>query len=946
MSALSEPRRAMRRAAWLLVAVLLGGITATRSAQALTACTAADIVAQDPGCPASGTCTITKAFTVGNGCTLDFGTRNVSVASAGQLSVGPNSMTLLAGSLTLTPGGFIDARGNQAAPGDIGGVVTIQTTGDVTLQKLNTNNGRIDVSGNTSAGDVTIISGGAITIAGKITAVQLTTYAGGGTISLTAGTDITTLAGSVVTATGGTLSAGGGEIDMNADGTIDLGAAIDVTGSDGGDISISAGAALNIRGASAVGAGDAGSGGSVDLLAGTQLQSLGQIVAKGTTSGTGSGGGCGGYVALEADFGDLTIAAGVNAEGADPDGGGGDIEVTSDGRATVQSGVTVSAHGNGDSGCGGSISIDANLAVSLAGVLDVSAGAGAGDIESSSRSNLTVTGNIDAHGRNYGSAGGTATLQAGYQGTGALSIQGPINVSAGGCGTDLGCGEGGSTCLEGCNVTITSTGSLIGDAPIGGDHTLTAHEQLTINGSIDATQNGGGTDGTVTLFYPSRKPPTIGSGLVTPDPSLQPSNTCTAPGQSLCLDPCPTCGNGIVEYPETCDNNVGTPQSCDGCDIFCRIENCDDGLACTTDSCSPALGCRNAPNGTSCTIGPTATPTIAGSPTITGTPTLTFTPSATPTNTPTPTETPTATNTPTPTVTPTTTQTPTITATSSILHDSVVLPIRPVAVAIPAGQGSVVKRLRIKVANADLNETPGHRVQLIVSDGNCPTGTVASLPDFDPRTAGAQNSIVVRGKRTKAATVFLSVSRDAFTSFNRKAPQRCTLSAHVATLVAGSSDPNPTNDTIPIELSVIDRNDPDQTAAHESVIDSVNPVTIKIGRMKSSVSKAISFKVHNADIGDGPSGHAINVQASDGDCPAGTVGAPNFSGTSSTALVPGFGSQRGRLTLTINASAFTSRNLKSPARCTAVLTATGPSGDSDATNNLTKLTIDVIDRND
>src|SRR5262249_6874764 len=113
-----------------------------------------------------------------------------------------------------------------------------------------------------------------------------------------------------------------------------------------------------------------------------------------------------------------------------------------------------------------------------------------------------------------------------------------------------------------------------------------------------------GFDGTNAFIFPSRKPPIV-MGAVTPAASLQPQTTCIAANTPLnCLEACPTCGNGIVEFPETCDQ-LGTPVSCDGCSAFCRLENCNDQNVCTTDSCDPTLGCRHVPvtNGISCSDG-------------------------------------------------------------------------------------------------------------------------------------------------------------------------------------------------------------------------------------------------------------------------------------------------------------------------------------------------------
>src|SRR4029450_8960312 len=90
-----------------------------------------------------------------------------------------------------------------------------------------------------------------------------------------------------------------------------------------------------------------------------------------------------------------------------------------------------------------------------------------------------------------------------------------------------------------------------------------------------------------------------GAGTIPPTPAHTVLAACTAPGQPSCLVPCPTCGNGTGEFPETCDG--GNAVSCDGCSQFCQIESCDDGNPCTTDQCDAQLGCgphTQGPNGT------------------------------------------------------------------------------------------------------------------------------------------------------------------------------------------------------------------------------------------------------------------------------------------------------------------------------------------------------------
>lgn len=292
------------------------------------------------------------------------------------------------------------------------------------------------------------------------------------------------------------------------------------------------------------------------------------------------------------------------------------------------------------------------------------------------------------------------------------------------------------------------------------------------------------------------------------------------------------------------------------------------------------------------------------------------------------------------------TATPTLTP---VAHDSVVAPHKPLTVIIPAGGTSATKRLKVKVTNADTvpaAEHPGHTVQLTASDGDCPAGTVEGMPLF----AGTGNTVQIAGGRSKKAEITLHIAADAFTSFNRKAFARCRLSFTATTITpAGSFDPTPANNTATVELNVIDGNDPEQTALHESLLWSIAPRRVIICKGRAAASKVVKPIAGNADMVD-VAGHAVRVTASDGDCPAGTVGVVDFEsrtpGAQDIAVVAGGGKRSGQLALVIDAARFTTTSRRSPARCTAVLTAAGPSGDTDATNNSTRLVIDVVDEND
>jgi hypothetical protein len=370
------------------------------------------------------------------------------------------------------------------------------------------------------------------------------------------------------------------------------------------------------------------------------------------------------------------------------------------------------------------------------------------------------------------------------------------------------------------------------------------------------------------------------------------------------------------------------------------------------------------------TITPTRTPTLTNTPadtptevptaTPTATSTLTETPTVTPTPTPTatltPTRTPTGTPTPTVTLTPTITRTPTVTATPSVTathgpatHDLVVQPLRPTTYTIPAGIASVVRTLRVTVVNADIGTVPQPEAQVVhlnVSSDDCPSD-MAATPDFGLSAVNQPNVTILRPGQQATAQAVLALSSAAFSTFNRKAPTRCTLT--FTATVDDSNDPSPNNAAASVEINIIDRNDAQGTARHESLIKSINPVTITLDPSSGTQETQVLATVVNADILPSPetSADAITVTASDGNCPSGTVGLVDFTssvaGAQDTAHVAGGLAQRGTVSVIINPHAFHSLNALSPARCTAVLQASGPGGDTDASNNTTQLHIDVID---
>src|SRR5262245_54486075 len=189
------------RAAVVLGAALFLTIGSARPAQALTACTAADITAQDAGCPASGACSITQSFTVGDSCVLDFTGRAVTVSASGVLNVGPDRATLNAGSLTVAPGGQIIGLEHCAPPVPQPCAHhpswTINSGGPVDVQKSGSTVGQISIGTDWIDATITITAAGSVTISGAVQSSDTTSNANGGHVSITSsGGDVITNPGS------------------------------------------------------------------------------------------------------------------------------------------------------------------------------------------------------------------------------------------------------------------------------------------------------------------------------------------------------------------------------------------------------------------------------------------------------------------------------------------------------------------------------------------------------------------------------------------------------------------------------------------------------------------------------------------------------------------------------------------------------------------------------
>jgi hypothetical protein len=294
-------------------------------------------------------------------------------------------------------------------------------------------------------------------------------------------------------------------------------------------------------------------------------------------------------------------------------------------------------------------------------------------------------------------------------------------------------------------------------------------------------------------------------------------------------------------------------------------------------------------------------------------------------------------------------------------HDSVVLPVRPLKAKVPADAPmAVAKKVRVKVVNADVNEGGNDTIKLTASS-DCPAGVTIGAPDF----GGAGDTAVVDAGRKATATVIVTVTDAAFTTFNSKAPKRCTLTFTSTTVasnppggggsvpVVSNLDPTSGNNSVTAELNVTDKNDAETASPpHESFAVSLKPLKVTIRGGNAGSTKKARPAVGNADIlPTADVGDSITVSVDVSACP----GPPTYTldmdrdlvGDQSSRLVDGGRTAKGTLLLTFAAAAIDTPNKKSPQRCTAVVTATGPNDpDPDTTNNATNLVIDIYDKND
>jgi len=226
---------------------------------------------------------------------------------------------------------------------------------------------------------------------------------------------------------------------------------------------------------------------------------------------------------------------------------------------------------------------------------------------------------------------------------------------------------------------------------------------------------------------------------------------------------------------------------------------------------------------------------------------------------------------------------------------------------------------------------------------------VAQPPDFEPRVPGIQDTVQLAAGRAGEARVELAFAAGAFPSGDWLAPVRCAVRITANTVLPGNVDPAPWNNIVDLEISVADRNENSPKAVHESSVDPIVPMRVKIHRGDASSVRTVRVRVRNADVAD-PAGHRVIVSSDAGDCTGASLADPDFDpatpGIQNWVVVPARGAAVGRAELVAISRMVTSGSRESPSRCTAWFAAVGPGGDSLPTNDRARVVVDVVDFND
>jgi hypothetical protein len=340
-----------------------------------------------------------------------------------------------------------------------GGLVTIQSTASSVLIDEHVDlNGLIDGTG----GTLIVQAGTTATIAARVRAIG--GVADGGAVEVAAADDVLVSDEIDVSSFGG--GGFGGEVILLAGGM------------SGGTVSLQAPGRLLANGSSAIDSG--GDGGSIEVEAAGTVSFVGAVV--------------------------------VEANGAVPDGSGGEIVLVSadgdpgavgplDGDLILDG--SLEATGS-QLGVGGTLLIDAGDDLDLDATVDVRGGALGGEVQASIGGSGVVDETLRAEASAVAGTGGFVEIIAGNGRDAGLVIANPISTGSNANGS------GGSILLAGCDLTVQPLIAIDGRGTVGGTIELRARRpmQLQVGSQYLATVGG-----SITTTHPIGQDPVIGGAV-------------------------------------------------------------------------------------------------------------------------------------------------------------------------------------------------------------------------------------------------------------------------------------------------------------------------------------------------------------------------------------------------------------------------------------------------
>ncbi|WP_260438582.1 filamentous hemagglutinin N-terminal domain-containing protein [Burkholderia contaminans] len=419
----------------------------------------------------------------------------LSVTSGGNTSVqgtatSIGNMTLAANSGSLTTSGDVVSLGTLDATGQqgvsLGG--TVYSGGNA---NIGSTAGNVSVAGAVSTpGTININAGQDATVAGTLHSGQTATIAATRDVSLNGGVEVDNAGNANVTA--GRDITGSGAVNVANDTTLNAGNNISVTGAvqTGNNLAATAGQNLAVGGATAVGnssltatngsatlTGNALSGGTTTITAGTDVNAQGSVKSLGD-------------LAVAARSGNLT-AGGPVATGGNATLNAGQA-MSLNGQTTVSKDASLTAANITTRG----VAVGGNLTANASSNVDTSAGQLNAQFDANAPA-LSVGGNATLSGANVTTAnavvGGTTAITGSQSITtgGTAAFKGGATL-AGGTVTNVGTQLSGSNLnVSGSNVSNTGTLSSLGTSTVNAAN-------LTNSGSIYGATTGLTVSGTTT----------------------------------------------------------------------------------------------------------------------------------------------------------------------------------------------------------------------------------------------------------------------------------------------------------------------------------------------------------------------------------------------------------------------------------------------------------------